>query len=398
MAEKSDELRVRREQRVTDVDTRPEDPHIGRLDHPQAGRPDTRTHTASHESIESHMNPSERAEVEQLRRDIARDRMETQETLEALAARLAPEHLKDQAQDKIREVTVGKAKDMAHSAGSSAKHAGYSLIDKIKDNPLPAAMAGLGIAWLAKEVKDNRSSEGYYEEYYLDPCTAEELRHYPGPSADMRAYYGIEAEAEHRRSSGGSGIGQKARHGTHAAREKAGSAASHARESARNAGERVRHATHQAGHQTRHLSRQAQYKSRRALDENPLFVAGAMFALGAALGFLVPETRREDEWMGETRDELKARAESYGREKMEQAKEVAREAQHAATETAKEEAHRKGLTEEAEKAKAETGSAEFKAKKEKGPQGYEDIQVEVKKPATAPAKTTTHQPKPTDIP
>jgi len=304
------------------------------------------------------MSRMERAELEALRAEIAAERMETRATIEALQAQLAPAHLKSQARHKVRDATVGKAQHMAHSAGYKAKNMGSSVWDTIKDNWVPTALIGAGAAWLAKSRQEgeSRSRDYYYDPYFDDEFPDDQLRDYAGPSADMHHYYRGPAEE------GGGGSGSR----TGRAREKASRAASHARDKAGGfmeqakekisaAGERAGSMVHSGrsrtsesagrmGHEARRLSRQAGYQTRRMKDESPLLMAGALFGIGAALGFLIPETRKENEWMGETRDELMERAKTRGKETLEQAREVAKETGRTAVETAKEEAGRKGMS------------------------------------------------------
>ena len=42
----------------------------------------------------------------------------------------------------------------------------------------------------------------------------------------------------------------------------------------------------------------------RLLRSNPLMVAAAAMTVGAAIGLALPETERENEWMGEAREDL----------------------------------------------------------------------------------------------
>src|SRR3546814_3945340 len=60
-------------------------------------------------------------------------------------------------------------------------------------------------------------------------------------------------------------------------------------------------------------------------EQQPVIMAAAAFAIGAALGALLPSTRREDEWMGQTRDNLKHRAAAAGREGVNRVGRVAEE-------------------------------------------------------------------------
>jgi hypothetical protein len=57
-----------------------------------------------------------------------------------------------------------------------------------------------------------------------------------------------------------------------------------------------------------------------AMESDPLIVAGLGIAAGAALGALLPRTRVEDEYLGETRDHLVEEAEQFARDKFQQAR------------------------------------------------------------------------------
>jgi ElaB/YqjD/DUF883 family membrane-anchored ribosome-binding protein len=48
------------------------------------------------------------------------------------------------------------------------------------------------------------------------------------------------------------------------------------------------------------------------INENPLAVGAAAFALGAVVGLAIPSTRYEGELLGETRDELLRKAQDKG--------------------------------------------------------------------------------------
>ncbi len=357
------------------------------------------------------LDRTERAEVEHLRAEIAKNRMETEATLDAIQSRLTPARLKEQAREKVREVTIGKAQNMAHTAGDKARDAGYSMLDTLKDNIVPTAMIGVGLAWL---VKSHKSGDGgHYGEYYAyDPYLEEEypedqLRNYAGPAADMRTYYsesrgsGGGRTAQHAREKA-SGAAERAREKARAAGEKSGEMMSHTREKVGSAGEkageiagdawdRASDAAGHAAHRTRELSRSARNKSRRMKDENPLIMAGALFAVGAALGFLIPETRKEREWMGETRDELMHQAKERGRDTLERMEEVAKETGKTAKETAKEEAKRQGLASESDTKGQTAGGGSSRT--ETGTTGAAaGVRPVTGTEATPPAKSPTSQP------
>ena len=57
-------------------------------------------------------------------------------TMEAIRERLSPDRLKEQMREKIRDVTIGRAKRMASIAGGKTKAIGSTVIDTIKDDTI----------------------------------------------------------------------------------------------------------------------------------------------------------------------------------------------------------------------------------------------------------------------
>jgi len=95
----------------------------------------------------------------EIRAGIEETRAEMSETIEAIQERLNPQHLKEQVKDQVREqfqeakatvreATIGKAEDMARNVGNTIDEARYGLMETIRQNPVPAALVGLGLGWL----------------------------------------------------------------------------------------------------------------------------------------------------------------------------------------------------------------------------------------------------------
>jgi hypothetical protein len=63
-----------------------------------------------------------------------------------------------------------------------------------------------------------------------------------------------------------------------------------------------------------------------AIEERPLAVGAAALAIGLLAGVALPATRREDQLLGDARDDLLDSAREAGRDALEQGKEVARSA------------------------------------------------------------------------
>jgi hypothetical protein len=127
--------------------------------------------------------------------DIEATREEMTETIEAIQERLDPERLTQQATEvteqareaakdvakyaieeaktalndmtsqakaSVREATIGRVEHMAMSTRDTAESVRGDLWTTIKRNPVPAALAAIGIGWLWS----NRSSGGSQRPYY----------------------------------------------------------------------------------------------------------------------------------------------------------------------------------------------------------------------------------------
>jgi ElaB/YqjD/DUF883 family membrane-anchored ribosome-binding protein len=63
-----------------------------------------------------------------------------------------------------------------------------------------------------------------------------------------------------------------------------------------------------------HGAREAVHQTERFVHDYPLAAGGVCFALGLAGGLAVPRTRKEDELIGQKRDQLMQQARSAGAE------------------------------------------------------------------------------------
>ncbi|MDQ3061795.1 MAG: hypothetical protein M3R14_02880, partial [Acidobacteriota bacterium] len=98
------------------------------------------------------------------------------------------------------------------------------------------------------------------------------------------------------------------------------------------------------GSQAQDLAGTAQEQYEYYMDENPLAVGAVALALGAAVGLAIPSTRVENQWMGETRDNLVQQARETANDAVEKVQEVAGQVAGQVTETVKETAKNQGLT------------------------------------------------------
>jgi hypothetical protein len=177
------------------------------------------------------------------------------------------------------------ASQVVSRAGRTAGGASSSLLETVRQNPVPAALVGVGLAWLLRN-RDAASASGTYE-------------------AGMGSSPGAPVEA------------------------RVGDLASRARDQAGAVGDQV---------QTQ--VQQAQGQLQRVWNDNPLAVGAVALGLGAAVGLAAPPTRQESQLMGQARDRLLDTAQSVVQETQQKVQRVAEEAQSAA----KQEAQRQNLT------------------------------------------------------
>lgn len=106
--------------------------------------------------------------------------------------------------------------------------------------------------------------------------------------------------------------------------------------------ERVAEGYHHAQERVSEGYRYTQDKIRETADLHPLATGAACLGIGLLAGFLLPRTRREDEWLGAPADAFKERVKETSEDLVSRGKHVAQ----AASQAAQTEAERQGLTPE----------------------------------------------------
>ncbi len=256
----------------------------------------------------------ERAEIERTRAEIERTRADMSETVDAIQERLSPENLKEQAKDRVKDATVGRAQE-----------AGSGIIGTIRSNPVPAALSGIGLGWLLLSTRRQRAEETRLRRRPYYPYD------YP-PAYD--APYGSPRYEE--RGPSGPSAGQAVER----ARDRVGETASQAQDKAGQVASQAQDRVGRLGDQARYQARRASGGFQRMLRQNPLTVGALAAGLGAAVGLAIPETAKEHEVMGEARDNLVEKAQEKAQDAQQRVQRVAEEAQSAA----QQEAENQGLT------------------------------------------------------
>jgi gas vesicle protein len=366
---------------------------------------------STHDALTPAAGSRDEDDPEKLRADIERTRAQMSETIGAIQDKWQPEELKHQAvqqlnevkeklkeelreqldelkgkvkeeirdaKDKLREATVGKVEHMVHNATDTVEHARDSIFETVRANPIPAAMVGIGIAWLLVRRRDARAlPRADYR--YVDRRFA---GGYPYAGEMASANYDPRYERDDERSRLGrlqertgevahrvqDAVGGAVQHASERTREVAHQVSDRTREVAHQVSDRTREVAHQVGDRTREVAHQVgdrakevahqvqetasdlavrargtaddlaertRYGVRRAEDRlqttyetNPLALGVVAVLAGVAVGLALPRTRREDRLMGQSRNELLRRAQRVAHEAIEKVQGAVGEATH----------------------------------------------------------------------
>lgn len=233
--------------------------------------------------------------------------------------------------------TAGQARDAAgeavSSAGDTARDVGGSLMDTLRQNPLPAALTGVGLAWLMM----NRSSGGHqpYGAYSGDHYW--QTRASSQPADQGRSGVG-EVASQVKGTVGDAASQVKDTVGDAASQVKdtVGGAAGQVKDTAGQVVGQVQDTTGQLAGGAQHQAQRAQGRIQRMARENPLMAGALAATVGVAAGLLLPETPQEDQLLGQTRDQVMHQVRGVAGETMDKVQRVAEQAEGAAKESAKE--------------------------------------------------------------
>jgi hypothetical protein len=211
------------------------------------------------------------AEIED---EIRHTRAELALTLDALAHRLTPHHL------------LGKGIDMITDSISKNGVVGMNVAETVRANRLPLVLIGAGVAWL---LARNLATS---DDAAPAAAASSEPRAERGEAWVHQAAGAARAALRSVRDTGGEMLERVGRYADYA---------DQAKEQARHVGGSVR----------------------SAFERNPLLIGLVGVISGAALALLLPATKREQEWVGKTREELWNKAEEIGHEAAERVRNLA---------------------------------------------------------------------------
>ena len=224
---------------------------------------------------------------EEILAEIDRTRGEMDRTLTAIEQRLTPGQLVDQGISYFRQ---SGANEFVQNLGGAAKH-----------NPLPVALAGIGIAWLMALGRQPAQQQGYGASWFA-----------PSSGTGLRDKASAMAQ----------GVSERMSSAQQQLSEKIGSLREGASGSIESMKERAGHVGETARQQWQRARGGVDY----LVNEQPLALGAIGLAIGAVLGGLAPRTRKEEEMMGEASRNLMEKTKEAAAPHLEKATEAAKQA------------------------------------------------------------------------
>ncbi|CAN5719374.1 hypothetical protein BH09MYX1_BH09MYX1_00390 [soil metagenome] len=246
-----------------------------------------------------------------LREDVLviKDSVKRDMTEAASAARVAVKEDVDEALTAARAATIGRIEDFINQTGDTMSKARDTVVDTIRQNPIPAAMIGVGLVWMVM----NRSGGNNARQIGVRQRDTGGTRNLIGraTNAARHAFEGAEHtvsdvahDARDAIVGAGNAVGSRVGQAAHATADLAQSAGRGASELAHDAGERAVGLARQVPEQAMRLEHQAE----ETFFANPLAVGAVVLGVGAVIGLALPHSSIEDDFMGEARDDLFERA------------------------------------------------------------------------------------------
>ena len=264
---------------------------------------------------------------EEIEADINETRSHLDDTLSDFQSRFSSDSMMNTAMDYVKS--------------DSAKEYFSNLGRSVKENPVPAAMIGLGIGWLMYSsnssnrsvpsgFNDKRQAQARHAAVETTPQTHEydavynqgTSTHQTPPPGGPGAYaFGPGSDATDSTSNSTDGL-----------RQRAGDAFGTAGDKARNiksgAGDHMSRMKQSSSEQLHNASSKARDTGNwlnQMAHDNPVAAGAIGLAAGALLGSLLPSTRTEQRAMGDTRDQLVNKAAEAGSEQLNRASDKAQE-------------------------------------------------------------------------
>ena len=231
------------------------------------------------------------AEVEE---EVVAQRDQLDRTVEALKEKMTPGQMFDEA---------------THAMGGAGQQVLAKFFEQAKENPMPLAVIGLGLAWLMSSSKKPSSSFSYG-----DPAATYQQAGAPESDGASKVEEGVSNavptiadRASDLASAAGqlaSGAGQKASDMTGSAGHALSDAAASASRLGQSAAWGLKSAVQGATERANTVGGDAQQRVTDLFQREPLIIGAVGLFVGVALGATLPATPAEDELLGPMHDRI----------------------------------------------------------------------------------------------
>lgn len=293
-----------------------------------AGSFDTMT-SGNDRSLGGSEKGNDENETEVLAADIRITQERLGDTVEEIGERFNPTRLKEELKHDIRDATIGRVENMAQQTAEIVSDAQRTIMQSIRENPIPVAMVGVGLGWLIL------NGSGKKKQMRLDAPYDEQQRRGWGTLNEDQPDGGY--------NSAQSGTLDRAR-------EKAGSMVDSVKqktselvEQTHRTADRVAEGAQDVAGRVAEETRTQSRRVERTFQDNPLVIGAAALAVGLAAGLAIPSTEKEAELVGDARDHLVDKVKDVAEDTKAKVEQVADRVVTEAKSTAKDAAQQVGL-------------------------------------------------------
>jgi ElaB/YqjD/DUF883 family membrane-anchored ribosome-binding protein len=270
--------------------------------------------------------------------------------------------LKEELKHDIRDATIGKVENMAQQTAEMMSDAQRSLMQSIRENPVPVALVGIGLGWMILNAANSKKRMGSGPQYEYSQRRGFQAGGYDEQQRGWRTggMYGDQQRDDYEQGDGYDygRTGAYGRSGSYGesgtldrARDKAGDVVSSVKERTSELADQTRQAASRVGERAEEVADRVAEGTRvqtrrleQAFHDSPLVIGAAALALGLAAGLAIPSTEKEAELVGETRDHLVDKVRDVAEDTKSKVQQVAERVMTDAQSTAKDAAHEVGLT------------------------------------------------------
>jgi Protein of unknown function (DUF3618) len=263
---------------------------------------------------------AENRSSDEIERDIDQTQDRIADSIDELARRLSPTHMKDQALQSLNDsLNIPGLKyligDIKGSAGSNVQTAGMKVLEGIKHSPVSSALLGVGVGLaavggiVAARTDTTRGNTRNYDTVKRNTVK----RNIKTRTYDERLRGMMETiENKDNDMNEDSSISGKLQ----------------------GAKEMVSEGVQQAKEVTQQGAHRAKEGLDHVLEAQPLALGAVALLAGAAIGLLLPRTRYEDSFMGEKSDQIMSQAKDKASEVVDVAKSTVSDVVQTAKDTA----------------------------------------------------------------